>query len=76
MITSVSEQLREFTEDHNWIDRNESTLLEKYAEQWIAVKNKNVIASDTDFESLQSKLADPSHTCIEFLSHEPLEMML
>ncbi len=50
--------------------------LEQYADQWIAVKGGEVIASDPDLTGLLSKLPDPAHTCVEFITREPLEMVL
>jgi upstream activation factor subunit UAF30 len=65
-----------FTSDHVWIAENRSRLLETYADQWIAVKNKKVIASSPDYEHLLRSQSDPSHLCVQFISREPLEMIL
>ena len=65
-----------FEADYVWINENLKTLLEQYAEQWIAVENGQVIAGDPELTGLLSKLPDPAHTCVEFITREPLEMVL
>jgi len=75
-MARISEQLLAFEEDRTWIEENLEELLGKYPEQWIAVKNGQVIASAPDFESLLSMVSDPAHTCIGFISKGPLEMVL
>ena len=71
-----SKELHAFAGDHLWVNDHFESLLDKYAEQWIAVKNRRVIASDVDPMLLREKLADPAHTCVEFVTSEPLEMLL
>ena len=72
-LTSV---LLSFEADHVWVNENLETLLEQYVDQWIAIKNGQVLASDPDLTGLLSKLPDPAHTCVEFITREPLEMVL
>jgi hypothetical protein len=76
MNNQLINMLLSFEADHVWVNENLDVLLEKYAEQWIAVKNGQVIASDPDLEGLISKLPDPAHTCVEFISRESLEIIL
>lgn len=76
MSNQFSKELNAFAQDHTWVSDYLESLLDNYAEQWIAVKNRQVIASDPDLMSLLGKLADPAHTCIEFVTGEPLEMIL
>ena len=76
MDEQLTHKLLAFEADHLWINKNLKTLLEQYAEQWIAVENGQVIASDPDLAVLLSKLSDPTHTCVEFITREPLEMVL
>jgi len=76
MDDQLTNQLLAFEADHVWVHENLETLLGQYAEQWIAVKNGQVIASDPDLTGLISKLPDPAHTCVEFITDEPLEMIL
>jgi hypothetical protein len=68
--------LRTFEADHAWIHDNLETLLAQYPDQWIGVKNGQVIASDLDLAGLRARLPDPAHTCVEFVTREPLEMVL
>ena len=72
-LTSV---LLSFEADHVWVNENLETLLEQYVDQWIAIKNGQVLASDPDLTGLLSQLPDPDHTCVEFITREPPEMVL
>ena len=76
MDKKLTDQLLAFEADYLWIDENLETLLKQYADQWVAVKNGQVIASDPDLTELISKLSDPAHTCVEFITDEPLKMIL
>jgi len=76
MNGQFTNELLAFESDHAWVNENLETLLGQYADQWIAVKNAQVVASDPDLSGLLSKLPDPAHTCVEFITREPLEMVL
>jgi len=76
MNNQFSKELLAFAQDHIWVNEHLESLLEEYAEQWIAVKNRQVIASDVDLMRLREKISDPAHTCIEFVTREPLDMLL
>ncbi len=76
MNDQLTNQLIAFEDDYVWISENMKTLLKRYANQWIAVKSSQVIANDPDLEGLISKLPDPAYTCVEFVTDEPLEMVL
>ena len=76
MNNQVSPKLHAFVQDRLWIYDHLEPLLNQYEDQWIAVQNKQVIASDPDFTALLKKLADPPHTSIEFITREPLEMII
>ena len=76
MNSQLTNALLAFEADHVWLSQNLGALLELYPDQWIAVKDCKVIASDPDLAGLLSKLPDPAHTCVEFITREPLEMVL
>jgi len=76
MKSQLTNELLTFEADHVWVSENLEMLLKQYAEQWIAVKEGKVIASDSDLAGLLSKLSDPAYTCVEFITNEPLEMVL
>ena len=76
MNKQLTDELLAFEADHLWVNENLKTLLEQYADQWIAVKHGQVVANDPDLTGLVSKLPDPAHTCVEFITQEPLEMIL
>jgi hypothetical protein len=70
------DEIREFQADHQWIEQHRASLLGQYPDQWIAVKNRSVVASSADLERLLGMLTDPAHTAVEFLGREPIEMVL
>lgn len=72
----ICRELQAFAADHMWIEENREALLEQHNDHWIAVKNRKVIATDPELDGLLVKLDDPAHTCIEFITNEPLEMIL
>lgn len=76
MTESVGAQLLSFAEDHLWVHENLQHLLGQYRQQWVAVKQKRVIDSDADFDALLARLPDAPHTCIEFVTDEPLEIIV
>lgn len=76
MAEQLSDELLTFEIDHVWINENMRSLLAKYSDQWIAVKAGQVIGSNPDLAKLLQKLPDPAHTCVEFITSEPLEMVL
>lgn len=76
MNRNLLQQLQDFETDHVWINEHLKVLLSQYADQWIAVKNGQVIASAIELTELLSQLPNPAHTCVEFITQEPLEMVL
>ena len=76
MAEQLTKEILAFESDHIWVHENFDDLFEKYHDQWIGVKNHQVIASDPDLLRLRDKLPDPTHTCIEFITREHLEMVL
>jgi len=76
MANRLTKEILAFESDHLWIQESFDDLLKKYQDQWIGVTNHQVIASDPDLSRLKEKLPDPTHTCIEFVTREHLEMIL
>lgn len=76
MAVTMIESLRAFEADHVWVADNRERLLQDHADSWIAVRDGSVIGVDQDFDALLRKIPDPSHTCIEFIGREPIEMIL
>jgi hypothetical protein len=76
MNDQVSKKLHAFENDHVWVCNHLKSLLNQYEDQWVAVQNEQVIASDPDFHALLRKLPDPGNTCVEFVTREPLEMII
>lgn len=76
MSDQLTRKLRGFEEDHVWVNGNWELLLKEFSDQWIAVQGGQVVVSDPDLDALLARLSDPSHSCIEYVTREPLEMIL
>lgn len=76
MEEAILKKLSDFMSSHEWLAANMNSLITRYPDQWIAVSGGDVVASDADLDSLLSKIEDPAHTCVEFITREPLEMVL
>jgi len=76
MTDKYTKEILAFADDHVWLYENFDALLKKYQDLWIGVKDHKVIASDPDLIKLRDKLPDPTHTCVEFITREHLEMIL
>ncbi len=76
MNAQRTEGLLAFAEDHVWVHDHRQSLLADYAGKWVAVEGKQVVDSDADPKALRSRLRRPQDACVEFLSREPLEMIL
>ena len=63
-----------FALDQRWIADHRGALIERYAEQWIAVQNGAVIAHDPDLTRLLSQVPDLEHTCVEFVEQRCIEI--
>jgi hypothetical protein len=71
----------EVAEIRRYWDANYQRLLKEYAEQFVAVKDGQVVASDSDlatlFYKLQSLKLDPrTDVAIEFISAEAHSLLL
>jgi hypothetical protein len=53
MITEA--ELKEFVEDTKWLQSHYDEVLDKYNEQYIAIKNQGVLESGETIEELLSK---------------------
>jgi len=69
-------ELQAFEADYQWAEDNKEHLLERYREQWVAIRNGRVFANAPDLTELLEKLTDPAHTCIVYITSESLEMVL
>jgi len=68
--------LQAFEKDHLWTQVHRRKLLSRYKNKWVAIRNQKVIDSDKDLKSLRSRVKDPSNTFVEYVTDEPLEMIL
>lgn len=68
--------LQDFENDHLWTQGHRKKLLSAYKNKWAAVRNQKVIDSDKDLKALCLRLEDPGNTFVEYLTNEPLEMIL
>ncbi|MCS7061299.1 MAG: DUF5678 domain-containing protein [Anaerolineae bacterium] len=59
-----------FEREQQWIADHYAELVERYAEEWIAVKDQQVIAHSNDLTQLLNQVPDLEHTCIEFIEQQ------
>ena len=59
-----------FEEDAIWIEEHFDELYAQYPRQWIAVLNKQVIASDRDLKALRDKVAMGTPANVEFMTKD------
>jgi thymidylate kinase len=72
----AARELRAFEEDSDWIEEHYQELLAQYPEQWVAVQNKRVIASDPDLSALRARVPHPGNTNVEFITKEEVDFLL
>lgn len=76
----ILKELRVFSEGTDWISEKQTMLRKKFADKYIAVVGRQVIDSDSELETLLRKLQkegrNPSEIPIEFISKEPLRLIL
>ncbi len=53
--------------DMIWIFRNHQKLMREYSDMWIAVKDSNVVASETELEPLLHELIEKFQTTTGFV---------
>ena len=68
--------LQDFERDHLWTQSHRRKLLSNYRNRCVAVQNQKVIDSDKDLKVLRSRVKDPGNTFVEYVTDEPLEMIL
>ena len=68
--------LQDFEKDHLWTHSHWRKLLANYKNKWVAIQNQKVIDSDKDLKVLRSRVKDPGNAFVEYLTDEPLEMIL
>ena len=76
MTSHAVYSLQDFEKDHLWTHAHRRKLLSGYKNRWVAIRNQKVIDSDKDIKLLCSRIEDPGNTCVEYVTDEPLEMIL
>ncbi len=61
--------------EYVWIKEHVDELVRQYNDQWVAVKNRRVIASADEIMEVLSRVPDRSETCIEFISRRPRSVL-
>lgn len=76
----VNKSMMSFMKNKKWADENHDFLKKKYANSYIAVENKKIIASDEDLHSLHEKLKDMkkdiAYILIELVYSEDIKLLL
>ena len=76
----VLEGLKDFRRDMDWIYENQDQLRKKHPDKYVAVMNQKVIDFDSDLKTLIYRLKEkgknPSEIPIEYISQEPIRLIL
>ena len=67
-MVDVIDEMAAFEADREWIENHFPTLVEHFADHWIAVKKGALIASEVNLSELLSKVPDIEHSCIEYIN--------
>lgn len=79
-LKKMALQLGRFISDSNWVKDNYPDLVDKHAEQYIAVLDKKVIAYAPTMEKILDNIdelgIDPNLVIIKFLTNEEISFLL
>ena len=72
-------ELKSFENDSRWLRKNKNELRKEYKNQFVAVKDKDVIAAGADLKKLMQKLRkegiDTASIVIEFIPEKPVRVI-
>lgn len=67
-------------EDNEWLNSHFDEIQQKYEKKFIAIKDKRIIAEDSNFfkvlETLKNKKEDPALVLIEFIHERGVTVIL
>jgi len=76
----LKERLETLSEDSRWMLSRDSYLRKKYPDMFVAVREKRVVASSPDMDEIIKKLKeksiDPKSVVIDYVSKEPVKLLL
>lgn len=76
-MTHITDQSLDcYRRDHVWLFEHRKELLSPYRNKWVAVRDQKVIDSDEDLDILCARLENPGDLVIEYITDDPLEMIL
>lgn len=71
-MTAEPESLRHFKKDVTYSLKHQDELLDRYAEQWVAIFGQKVVAADPNFETLLATLRQkgvpPEHALVRYFT--------
>jgi len=74
MATMLEEELKELDADVEWLHSNYNDLMNKYNEQLVAIRNRDIIAHDKDSDKLKEKLKEkgfqPGEVLTKYISNK------
>jgi hypothetical protein len=74
------QMLERATEDNNWFQKNYENLKSDFKNEFVAIKNKEIIVHNKNFKivikSLREKGEDPAIILIEFVTEKGVEIIL
>lgn len=74
------EIINRMSQNSRWLESSYEKIKKRYADQFIAVKDSNIVGSDKDYKKLLKKLEakgiDPKLVYIEYIPLEGLMLIL
>jgi regulator of sigma D len=71
MSAILDEELEQFEKDTEWLHSNYNELIQKHNQEYVVIKNQNVIEHDRNLDGLKQKLKERkmalSNVLIEFI---------
>ncbi|HLD19104.1 MAG TPA: DUF5678 domain-containing protein [Candidatus Nanoarchaeia archaeon] len=68
----IANLMDEFSEDIQWFTKNYPEILKEHNNQYVAIKNKKIVAANSDFQKVMSELEamkiDSANTFVRFVS--------
>jgi hypothetical protein len=78
MHTILDEELEQFERDTEWLHGHYNELIEKFNQEYVAIKNQEIIEHDINPDELKQKLKgkgiEPKNILVEFIRDKRNEL--
>lgn len=74
------ETIKRIEEDNKWLQSNYEKIQEEFENEYVAIKDKNIVDRDKNFNALLRKLKkkdiDPAFILVEFIPKKGLKVII